>query len=149
ARQVLRGNADTGVSNVDRGLACVFGDGDSDVASRVRVLRAVGEQVAEDLCQPDPVGVDVERLGGHLHVEPVSAGVESRAAGFYRALDGFPDSRDLLAQLQAVAGDPADIQQVVDETDHLARLPLHDSAGRIQCRVDAGAALEQSQTVAE
>ncbi len=76
-------------------------------------------------------------------------GVDGRTAGLHRALDGLRDRRDLLSELEPVAGDAADVQQIVDQAHHQRGLPLHDAPRRDQCRVGRLRAFEDLEAVAQ
>jgi len=51
---------------------------DLDVAAGLCVLGGVGQQVAEDLREPQRIGVERQRLGRQVHVERVAARVDQR-----------------------------------------------------------------------
>ncbi len=115
----------------------------------MHVLGAVSQDIDEYLCEPDPIRIDVQDRRRRVHDQSVTAGCDCGPTGFDRALQRLFDSRVLLAQLEAIAGDAADIEQVVDETHHLSDLPLHDPACGAQSGVRQVRPLEQPQAVTQ
>ncbi|MEJ7637199.1 MAG: hypothetical protein WKF75_04205, partial [Singulisphaera sp.] len=94
-----------------------------DPAPRLGVLGGVGQEVAQDLDEPDRVGLQPERLGRERHRELVAARIDERPGG----LDGAGHlrrhlDRDL-AERDVAAPDARGVEEVVDEPGHLPPLP--------------------------
>ena len=93
------------------------------------VLAGVVEEITEHLGQTNGIGVEINRLVGQHHFNRLLIALGKRPAGF----DGVPDDgREIhacLAKLQLVAGDAADIEQVVDQADHVRQLAPQDVGG--------------------
>ena len=63
AVQLLGCDADAVVGDADDGFATVALDLQADVAAAAGELAGVGQQVADDLGQPDRVGTELQRAG--------------------------------------------------------------------------------------
>ena len=91
-------------------------------------LRGVLQQVGEHLRKARGVHVQNPVRPVQFDVQLEVAGIDGRTVG----LDGAPDDgrqrRRLGAQLDLSGGDARDIQQIVDEADHVAHLTLHHRA---------------------
>ena len=100
---------------------------DLDSAARLGVLGGVVQQIGKNLRHPRRVGVQKNGLSGNaidqLHGRP------------NRSADGWfpphylspPRVRPVLAKLDLVARDAADVEQVVHQPSHLPHLPLDDA----------------------
>ncbi len=127
-----------------------------DAAARVGELDRVVQQVREDLHEARVIGVDVDRLGRQRHVRGEPAGVEGGAVAFHRVADQLRDQRRLGLELDLARGDARDVEQIVDETDHLRDLALHhrphprDRAGRVVRQAqDVEAGAQRGQRIAQ
>jgi hypothetical protein len=65
----------------------------------------------------------------------VAAAFEPRAAGLDRALDHRGERHATLAELEAIAADAADIEQIVEQPRHLPDLALDHVAQRVELRI--------------
>ena len=122
-RQHFRMDAHAAVPDAHHGVAALASDRDRDRLVRLAVLGAVVQEVGEYLGQPRAIGVDEHGAGRLVQREAIA---EQRRARF----DGVVD-RQLKVDRRAphfdLAGrDASDVEQVVDEPDHLVDLPLHD-----------------------
>ncbi len=79
----------------------------------------------------------------------MARGVDSGASRLESALERLAESSHLLAQLETIARDTTDVQQIIDQPHHLSGLPLHDAARAAQHRIDDVAVLEEPQAVTQ
>ena len=99
---------------------------ESDVAAGLGVLGRVGQEVADDLFEPGRVGVDPEVAPVEVKLQRVLPLGDQGAGG----LDGVVEGRGRLdstaAELDLAAGDPRDVEQVVDQPGEVADLAADD-----------------------
>ena len=110
-------------------VAVVARDRQPDVPAPVRVLGGVVQQVGDDLGQPGRVAVHEDRLGRHDDGELVARLLDGRAARLHGGVDHRPQFDPLPAQFQLAARDPAHVEQVVHQPDHLRRVAAPSSTG--------------------
>ena len=125
--ELVGGDADAGVRDRrPRASLRLPLDGQPDVPPGLRVLAAVVQQVAEHLGQPRRVGVQVDRLARQRRPAS-SCAASGRAAGVASTACWITDasSTRLLAQLDSIVGDAAQVEQVIDQPHQLPQLPLH------------------------
>jgi hypothetical protein len=100
-----------------------------DPAARLRVLDRVAQQVAEHLHQARAISLDKHGLGRAVDAQLVLVFHERRLD----RLDGPADDRAHLqafhVEIDRAAGDPRDIEQVVDQLGEVQHLTLDDLAG--------------------
>jgi hypothetical protein len=84
--------------------------GQPDVATSLRVLGGVGQQVQEDLGQPGRVGVEVDRLGRQRDRQFMGLGLDGRAGRFHGTWDHRRQVNALLAELQFPPGDAGNVE---------------------------------------
>ena len=89
------------------------------------VLGGVVEQVGENLRQPRRIGVHINGFRRELHRQRVPGLVDERAADFHGALHDLVQTDGLFAQGDPAPRDARDIEQVIDQTDHLRELAFH------------------------
>ena len=94
------------------------------------VLGGVGEEVDEDLLEPRRVGLEPEVAAVDRDASSVVLPLlDERPDG----LDGLVEDRrgvdDLRPEADLAAGDPGDVEQVVDEPGEVLDLPLDDVHG--------------------
>ena len=114
---VVGGDADAGVGDGDRHDGAA-GGGDRDPAALGGELDRVGEQVLQDLPEPDPVG---ER-GEHRQVRLDGAGCLPSSSGARPVsglLDGGVDPQRAQAQVQAARLDLGQVEDVVDQAEQV------------------------------
>ena len=92
---------------------------------RIRVLARVVEQVTEHLSEPSGIGLQPDRLGRQLHPELVAERLGERAGRFDRLLNRGRELDAARPQLEAVVRDAVQVEQIVDQPNHLPELPLH------------------------
>ncbi len=92
------------------------------------VLRAVVEQVGEDLCEPRAIRFDPHRGRGLGNLESMAGLCDHRTARFSGILNRRRQVHRRALQLHLAGRNPRDVEQVVDQPHHLADLPLHDRA---------------------
>ena len=102
--------------------------GDVDVRAVGRELRCIRQQIADHLREPDHVAVDLQRLRRRIDRHRLPPCGDHRPRGLERALDDILCDQALPLQLDLVAGDARDVQQVVDEAREMRGLPLQDAA---------------------
>ena len=127
-RQLLGRDADPVVPDADDDLLALPPGGEPDPAAALGVLRGVGQQVQDDLL--DPRRVDVERQLAPLDrdAQGVPPLVDERPGRLDRLVEDRARVDEVLPEPDLAAGDPGDVEQVVDEPDELPDLPLDDVA---------------------
>ena len=123
-RQEGRGHADAGVPHRDHGFAAASLRDQPDAAAGLGELGGVAQEIRHRLRQPDRIGVEVDRLVGQHNSELLAAGLHERAARLDRRAKHGREVHTLCAQVEAIAGDPGHIDQIVDEPGHLPHLAL-------------------------
>src|SRR5262249_51694381 len=110
------------------GEALVAVDRYRDAASTRRELERVAEQIADRLDDSRRVDVDPERAGHARERQLETRALECGAmiiGGLARELD---EIEPLAAELDLAAGDPRDVQQVIDDPCQVRDLALDDLA---------------------
>ena len=120
-----------------------------DAAAGGGVFGGIVQQVGDRLRQPGQVAIELDLVGRQLQHQPVMAGFDPRPAGFDRALDHRPQRDPLFLQPDLAAADARDVQQVVDQPDHVHQLTLDDGARPLRRRAVAGVLLENLQAGAD
>ena len=95
----------------------------------VCILGGVVQQVGEHLGDPYQVGVHRQGYRRRGQRQHVLARIDQRPADLDRAGDDRPRVDGLDAELDLSAGDPRDVEQVVDQSHQLLDLPGDDVAG--------------------
>jgi hypothetical protein len=94
-----------------------------DLSARGRELRRVGQQVREDLSEPERIALHRDARGGpDLQGVPVAR--DERGGDLQRALQHRSQRHRLATQLDVAARDPRDVEQVVDQPDEVAGVAL-------------------------
>jgi hypothetical protein len=127
-REHLSADAAAGVGHVEHDLAAVPAGGERDAPPGVRVGGRVGEQVGDDLAEPERIGVDQEAGGRHLHGERVRPPLHQGARDLEGSGHHGGELDELPAQLDLAAGDPRHVHQVVDQPPHVLCLAADDRA---------------------
>jgi hypothetical protein len=128
---VLGRDAHAAVGHCHHGLSAiapVLVHREADAAAGRRVLGCIGQQIIDHLRDAGRVDVQQQRLAPHLHVEHMARALDHRRAGFDRARHHAIEVDQLLADIDLAAGDAGDIEQIVDQVRHLARLALEHFA---------------------
>ena len=129
AGQQLGRDADARVPDLDDDVRPLAAGRERDAAPGVGVLGGVGQEVDEDLLEPDRVGLEPQGPRGERDGQLVLPLLDERADG----LDGTADDRReverLLAELDLAPRDAGDVQQVVDQPGQVPDLPLDDLLG--------------------
>jgi hypothetical protein len=132
-RQHDLGNADAGVLHLETGLAVLLTDSDVDAAAALGVLDRVGQEVREHLGEARDVAVDMDRPLGHREMDHEPGLVDRGAHGLDR-VEREPGQRDaLLPELDLALADAREVEQVVDQPDHLPELPLPSCRAASAC----------------
>ena len=124
--QRLGRDADAAVAHADLELAVPLARRQLHASAVRRVLDRVREQVAEDLLQPDRIGVDHQRILRKGDRQLLAAGARHRRHRVRRFRDRLPHGEATLAQLDLAAADARDVEQLVDDPHHVAGLTLDD-----------------------
>ena len=66
----------------------------------------------------------------------MSSGIDKRSRRLDRGRDDGCKFDRLLLQLDLAMRDPRDIQQIIDQANHLIDLPFHDFANGVQRRAE-------------
>ena len=148
-REHVGGDADAAVADAEDGVVAVAADGQVDPAAVAGVLGRVVQDVRQDLREPGLVGLHPERFPGALHGEDLAAGLDERPAGLHGVGDDRRDVEGLLVELDLAAGDPRDVEEVVDEPDHLLDLPVDHVARPAEVDVVDAELLEELDGVAD
>ena len=115
-RQHLPRNAGAGILHFDDDLI-VFGVGlERDVPACRRVLCRIGQQIDDDLFHARRVDMQGHLSRRHLDVETMLMLVDDRPRGARRSIDQGRGIDVLFLQLDFVARDPRDVEQIVDQT---------------------------------
>jgi hypothetical protein len=122
------------VPHLDDGGAVFAARDELDAAAARRVLGRVVEEVREDLRDADRIGLELHRRARQLDDELVSGLVDEGAARLDRVVDDGAQIDALLPQLDLVARDAREVEQVVDEPHHVPDLTLHHPARRRERR---------------
>ena len=112
-------HANAAVSDEDNGLALLLCGGQPDTAAGFRVLTRVVEEIAEHLRQSHGIGIQINRLVRQRHIDPLLVALSERAAGLDRMTDDRSQLDPCLLELKLVPRNAADVEQIVDETDHV------------------------------
>ena len=126
AVELIGGHADAAVPHHDDDLVALTLGREPDSSSRLGVLTGVVEQIAEDLRQPHRVGIEEDRLLRQRHVDRLLVTFRQRTARFDGVLDDRREIHPRLSQLQLVPRDSADVEQIVNEADHVRQLTSED-----------------------
>ncbi len=140
AFDVVCGNPVAAVAHRNRDHAGVDAGAHVNRRSGIAVPDGVAEQVDHHL--HDAVGIDLqpEPLGRQGELQRVVAGLQARRHRVDRVLDQRAQLARTDPQLEAVARDPCEVEQVV----HEVRQVLHLSLDRVSCPLgDAGRPVEQ------
>ena len=121
----LRADADPVVADADLDAIADGLRRDADARTRIAVLRGVRQQIREHLLQPRGVAID-EEIAGDVQRERLLSLLKQRLRGLDGALDDLGDRRALLVKVDLPAGDPRDVEQVVDQPHELLELALDD-----------------------
>jgi len=121
-------NADASVAHTHHRLLAVTRHRDLNGLAGLAVPRAVVEQVGKHLRQPRAIGMHVDRLVWCRHRQRLATERDQRHGGLDRVADGAGQVQGLGPHLHLARRDARYVQQVVDQTDHLRHLALHDLA---------------------
>src|SRR5262249_57437136 len=113
------GDADAAVADPDHGFVALPLHDQGNLAARPGVLGGVVQQVHQDLLEASRVGVDVDRLRGEGDHQPVILRLDERAHRVDGVVHRPGQLHRLLAELDPTAGDPADVEQVVDHASQV------------------------------
>ena len=120
---------------------------DLNLSAGRRELRGVVQEIGEDLRQPRAIGVQMHGTLGQRDVELMAGRIDRRPAGFDCVVEDRSEIHVLVAELNFVARDAANIEQVVNQPSQLLHLPP-EYAGRFRSQgAVAGIAVEQFQGV--
>ncbi len=123
-RQELWIDADSRVANLDRHLLPAGLGDQPDDAAALGVFGGIVEEVGNDLVQADGVGIKLDRSFRYADDELMPVGVDQRAGRFDRAGDDIAQEEPLRPKLDFAPHEPRQVEQVVDEADHVIDLPL-------------------------
>ena len=124
-RQLVLGDADAGVTDLDRGGVAGRPDGHDDLALEGE-LQGIREQIQDDLLPQ--VSIDVDRLRERpaLHAERQPRALDRRAEDT-REIGGHRRQIDRLVHRFDPTGlDPRELQQSIDESHQSHRVPVGD-----------------------
>ena len=124
------------VTNPSSTLICI------DPPAIGRELGRVADQVADYLCEPHRVAVDVQRLAGSAHDDAVIARCDFRHGGLDRLADDRGDVHRLRFQVDLSLGDARYLEQVVDQPRHVLYLAVDHLAHLDQHRIVRSLALQ-------
>ena len=105
-----------------------------DLPAALGVLGRIIEQVQKDLGQPNEVGIERHRLVRQVDDQLVAVLVDHGPACFDGALEHLGQIDALFSQLDFSAADPRQVEQVVDQVDHLLHLAVDDRFARLEGR---------------
>ena len=120
--QHLGRDPDPRVAHPERDALALEPRRDPDRASPLGVLRRVGHEVGDHLGEADRVAVDEQAPERDVRHQLVAALLEQRARDLDRLGDHVREVEVLAVELDPAAGDPRDIEQVVDEPDDVTDL---------------------------
>ena len=124
----LGGDAHAVVADRHDRAAITFLGRHGDSSALRRVLRRVVQEIGEDLAQAHRIPVNGDWRVEGMNRQTVPGCVDERPADVDR-VSNDPDQIGMLAMERDLsAGDPRDLQQVVDEPDHVIDLALHHLA---------------------
>ena len=123
-RQQLRRDARPVVADPDHDLPPLLLGGERDLAPLVGVLRGVVQQVGEHLRHPRRVDLQEHGVLGQGDGQAVMTVLDQGPAGLDGQLDHRLQLDRLLLEHDLAAGDPRDVEQVVDHPRHLLDLVL-------------------------
>jgi len=110
----LCGDADPRVLDRDHDLVALERGGERDAPTARGVLGAVGQEVAKHLREPGEIDVQDDRLGRQRDDQLMRGRGDQRACHLGRLGDHFGQRHALRVQVQLVAVQPGDVEQVVD-----------------------------------
>ena len=128
ARLHRRVDADAGVANADDHRVRVAARADLNRSSGLGVFGGVGQEIRHNLRKALSVGVNRAAAPGHANVEMVLALLEQGAGGFDRVGDDVGQLHVLFLEVDLSARDAGHVEEVADEADEVADLPLDDRA---------------------
>lgn len=92
----------------------------------IGVLRGIGHEVREDLSETCWICIDHQATLGDLDHHVIALLLQQRPRHLQRALDRSRDLDGFHTQLDLAGRDARDIQQVIDEPEHMCNLTLED-----------------------
>ncbi len=113
-----------------------------------RKFRRVMQQVLQHLHEPRHVAAHDQRIGRHMRHDALLVRVGERPRGFDRARHHFGQIDARKAQFDLVRHDPADIEQIVDQTREVRDLPVDQVARARQRGTHAGFELHHADRIA-
>jgi hypothetical protein len=114
-----------------------------------RVLGGVVHEVADDLREPRLIARHPDRIGGQLDAQIVVRSVDRGLPELEGGLDHGAQVEAVAAQFDLAGGDSRDVEQVVDQLDEQAALPVHHAEHAIPRRRLGRAVQQDLEPVAE
>ena len=137
------------VANAQHDVIVLLLDRNRDPAARLRVLRRIGKQIADDLRDPREIVAQMQRRGRQLDLQRVTHRIDLRARRFDRHLDHARNINRLNAKLDLAAIDPRDVDQIVDESNEQIELPANQAARPCRPRRGGFIGVEDMESVAD
>ena len=134
-RQLISRDPDATVRNADERFVSFALNAQADAAALLGVLGRVRQQIAENLHQSLPVAHDVQLAFTVLELQAMPPSVEGRAGRLDGVVDHVCQDDAFSRELDLAGREARDVEQVVDETDEVAQLALHDVEGAVPGRV--------------
>lgn len=97
---------------------------DADVPAWVRIAGSVVEHVAECLGQANRIAFNPCRLLRHADLELVPARLDAGPRGLLRLTNDFVQIDASTGEFECSARDPADVDQIINQTVELRTLPV-------------------------
>jgi hypothetical protein len=135
AGKVLGGDAGAGVLDTHCHLGAVARGAQPDATAALGELGGIVEQVREDLGEADRVGVEVDGVGRQRQFQVLAGALDEGPRDLQGLVQHGAQRNPLPAQLQLAAGDPADVEQVVDQPNQVLHLAIEQIAGPLHVRL--------------
>ena len=129
--QLLGRDADAVVPHLDDDVLAFEPGGQPDPAPALGVLGGVRQQVHDDLLDSRRVGPDRQGILLERRDQLVLPLFDERADRFDGLVEDVGRVHKLLLQANLPAGDPRDVEQVVNQADELSHLSFDDVLGEV------------------
>ncbi len=128
----MRSDSDSAISDSHYHIAALRLEGDPNLTAGLGELARIGQEVAEYLGEPVGVSLEVDRLGEREDRHAASRRFEAGPACLDRLFQEPAQLQALRLELELIAGQPVDIQQVVDQAGHVGHLSFHHGENRFE-----------------
>jgi len=148
-RNHLGRHADAVVDDTHDRLRRVGAERDDDAPAVGRVLGRVVDEVADDLREPRLISRHPDWIRRQLDAQVVVRRVDRGLAELERGPDHGAQIEAVAAQVDLAGGDSRDVEQLVDQLDEQAALPIHHAEHPLPHRRFARAVQQNLQTIAK